>query len=185
MSLFKWLCAETEPTAFEVYVSANRGVRGKMLSQALDRYAHRLFAAEIAEIREAMKALDRLAKVRNQIAHGHVSKMSMTYGKEKVMDGHYLVPSLNEAGHQIVRDPRYAHTATEIDAWRDEVRHERGRIMDATLAPQLREQEQIKKQGGDAFMNLTIAKAIVERRIQPGSYTMTPKQSVVNESDDG
>jgi len=36
---------------------------------------------------------------------------------------------------------KYAHTAAEIDEWRDEVRHERGRIMDVWIAIATRDQD--------------------------------------------
>ncbi|MEM9421578.1 MAG: hypothetical protein AAF986_03575, partial [Pseudomonadota bacterium] len=58
------------------------------------------------------------------------SNMKLQSNGVLVMEGHFLVPSLNESGTHIARDQRYALTATEIDEWRDLVREERAKILD-------------------------------------------------------
>ncbi|MFC5342492.1 hypothetical protein ACETK8_12595 [Brevundimonas staleyi] len=141
MGVFSFLCSKVEPTAFDTYVAGSRSVRSRMLLVALNRYQERFTSAELGEIRAAMKALDRLALMRNQIAHGHVGSRNSTVDGVVVMEGHFLLPSLNEVGHHIARDFRYSHTAADIDEWRDRVRAERARIMDAEMGARMRDQE--------------------------------------------
>ena len=141
MGIFRWLCAEIEPIAFDTYVASSRSTRAKMLQLALSHYKTLFLPEEVETIRASMKALDKLAPMRNQIAHGHVSEAHRTTDGVVTMSGNFLVPSLNEQGQYIVRDFRYAHTASEIDEWRDEVRAKRGLIMDAHHAAMIRQQE--------------------------------------------
>lgn len=140
MGVFNLLCATREPTAFETYVASSRSVRGKMLLWAITRYEARFQPQEALAIRAAIKALDKLSPMRNQIAHGHVTNTNRTCDGVMMMEGHFLIPSLNEMGQHVTRDFRYAHTASEIDAWRDKVREERGCVMDIRLAVMSREQ---------------------------------------------
>ncbi|AYV47627.1 hypothetical protein CFHF_26445 [Caulobacter flavus] len=103
--------------------------------------------------------------MRNQIAHGHVGNTKQVVDDVIVMEGNFLLPSLNEAGHQVMRDYRYAHTAAEIDAWRDQVRDERARIMDAELAAVVRAQNSHMAMSSDDLRALSIVEAISEGRI--------------------
>lgn len=177
MGLFSWLCAKAEPTAFETYVASSRSVRGKMLLSALTRYKRRFLDAELAEIRSAMKALDRLAPMRNQIAHGHVGNTKRVTNGVVVMEGNFLMPSLNETGHQMRRDYRYAHTAVEIDAWRDQVRAERARIMDAEYSAIMRDQAAQQALAPEDQIALSIIEAISEGRVPISNFAVTRKQS--------
>lgn len=140
MGVFNWLCANQEPTAIETYAASSRSARGKMMVFALARYEARFLPNELLEIRAGIKALDKLAPMRNQIAHGHVSHQNRTVDGVQTMTGNFLVPALNEFGQHIARDPRYAHTAIEIDTWREKVRDERWHVVSAWTAAIAREQ---------------------------------------------
>lgn len=170
MGVFKHLCAKREPTAFEAYVAAGRSTRGSMLKGALERYSGVYLPEEIKVIRDALGALNGLAPVRNQIAHGHVSKQSATHNGVVVMDGNFLVPSLNERGDHIDREIRYALTAAEIDAWRDKVRAVRGTVLDAWTAAQVREQNARQAESLDAQHTRSIAEAIVDGKAPPDRF---------------
>ena len=177
MGLFGWLCSKAEPTAFETYVASSRSARGKMLLSALGRYERRFLETELVEIRAAMKALDRLAQMRNQIAHGHVSSTKRIEDDVVIMEGNFLLPSLNEAGHQVMRDFRYAHTAQEIDVWRDRVRAERAKIMDAHHAAVMRAQNARLALAREDLMALSVIEAINDGRIPVSDYVLSPKRS--------
>ena len=172
MGLFGWLCGATEPTAFETYVAASRSARTKMMSSALVRYEARFLPDEVLLIRSSMRALEKLASVRNQIAHGHVVNVSTVRDDVLTMEGNFLVPSLNERGRHIARDLRYAHSASEIDAWCIQVRHERGRVMDSMLAAQLRDQAQRAALSPEAQMTVAISEAIAARKISSEGYVV-------------
>lgn len=144
MSLFRWLCGRVEPVAFAAYVNAPRKVRVFMLCLAIETYRHRLLDAEIEKLTEAISSLDRLASVRNQIAHGTVSKMTLQKGqpdgrKEKIADGNYLLPSLSELGWQ-QRDFKFHHTAETVNKFEQEVRDHRWTIMQIEMDAFTREQ---------------------------------------------
>lgn len=141
MGVFKSLCAKTEPVAFETYVRSNRANRTKMLKRALSTYSDYYTDDESDAILLAVAELNKLAPVRNQIAHGHCSKQRSTQDGKLVMDGHYLVPSVNENGDRMLREQRYALSAVEIDEWRDAVRDQRGTIMDIYIAAGKRAQD--------------------------------------------
>ena len=174
MGVFHWLCAKAEPTAFETYVTSSRGNRGKMLLAALKRYQSRFLPDELNEIRSALKVLDKLAPVRNEIAHGHVAENTRTEDGVVVMAGSFLMPSLNEGGwHE--RSYRYAHTAVEIDDWREKVRTQRARIMDASFAARIREQEAHQALDMSVKMTISIAEAITERRVSPDKFELVRK----------
>ena len=172
MGLFRWLCATSEPVAFEAYVAASRSARGKMLLSALTRYHDHFQPQELIDIRAAVKALDKLSPMRNQIAHGHVSHQRRTSDDILIMDGNFLVPSLNEAGHQTERDIRYAHTAEEIDNWRDRVRAEREKIMDAEGAARKRAQDSRMAMSAEDQRTLALAEAIVQKRTPISAFSI-------------
>jgi len=172
MGVFAWLCSKAEPTAFETYVAASRSSRGKMLLAALARYRTRFVKEELDDIRAGMKALDKLSAMRNQIAHGHVGETHCISDDVVVMDGHFLLPSLNETGHHIERSFRFAHTAVEIDVWRDRVRVERAKIMDAHNAARRREQEEDMALSAEEKSTLRTAEEITEKRIPASDYVI-------------
>lgn len=138
MGIFRQLCATKEPVAFEAYVRSGRAVRIKMLKDALAKYSGYFTEDETAEMLDAIGNLNGLAQIRNQIAHGHVAKMRVESDGVLEMDGHFLVPSINEKGQHMFRNSRYALTAQEIDVWRQQVRAERAKIMDIGAAALLR-----------------------------------------------
>jgi hypothetical protein len=141
MGLFRILCGFSEPTAFEAFVSSPRNRRGEMIKAAMKRYKGRFTGNEIEQVLAAMKALDKLAATRNEIAHGHCSQPTVTHNGDVVMSGNYLLPSLNEQGwHE--RSFRYAHTVESMSAFVAEVRQHRGVIMDVQFAVQIRKQEE-------------------------------------------
>lgn len=172
MGVFGWLCSKAEPTAFETYVAASRSSRNKMLLSALTRYRSRFLKEELDAIRAGMKALDKLSAMRNQIAHGHVGHFHWVSDEVVVMDGHFLLPSLNETGHQIERSFRFAHTASEIDAWRDLVRAERVKIMDAHSAARRRAQEADMALTAQERSTLMAAEGIIEKRLSASDYVI-------------
>lgn len=134
MGVFRDLCGKDEPVAFETYVKSNRATRTRMLRTALEKYPGRFTKEETVLILRALVKLDKLAKKRNQIAHGHVSKQTSRRDGVIEMQGNFLVPSFNESGDRLMRDQRYALTAAEIDEWRDLVRAERASIIDIQVA---------------------------------------------------
>lgn len=138
MGVFKALCGAKEPVAFDTYVRSGRAARLKMLKDALSKYPGYFTKDETADILSAIGTLNGLVQTRNQIAHGHVAKMRVESDGVLEMDGHFLVPSLNEKGQHMFRDSRYALTAAEIDEWREKVRAERAKIMDISTAAMLR-----------------------------------------------
>lgn len=140
MGLFKDLCQEFEPIAVEIYIQAPRNVRSSMLKLALKIYAHRFIDDEIAKILDAMKRLEALAEVRNQIAHGHCSNYSVHEDNVQVASGHYLLPSLNE-GEFHERSLRFHHVPATIDAFREEVRDLRWQIIQASRGLRIRSQD--------------------------------------------
>lgn len=140
MGLFSLLCKEREPTAFDMYVASPRSRRGDMLRDALGRYERRIGTEKAKEVRLILKELDKLAAMRNEIAHGHCSQVSRTENNIKTMSGHYLMPSLNEGGwHE--RSYRYAHTAETMNEFTVAVRAQRAKIMDIKTEVVVAEQE--------------------------------------------
>lgn len=135
MGLFRVLCEKREPTAYAAYVAAPRTPRAVMLRGAMDRYSKRFIEGEVKQVEEAMRALDKLASRRNEIAHGycvHYSSASMV--------GHYLLPSFHEQV-LIERDPRFAHTPTTMKQFSDAVTKLAVAVDDVRGAVMVREQE--------------------------------------------
>ncbi|WNJ89186.1 hypothetical protein [Bosea sp. 685] len=133
MGLFKLLVQNDEPVAIDAYIKSNRAGRGAMLRNALVRYERRLETASAEKILKAMKALDKLAPTRNEIAHGHCSRFKQTVNGTVVMEGHYLLPSFNEAGwHE--RSLRYTHTVESITAFRADVGEQHAILLNANMA---------------------------------------------------
>lgn len=142
MGLFKALCNDFEPIAVESYVQAPRNVRSSMLKLALKSYAHRFLEGEVAAVLDALKRLDALAEIRNQIAHGHCSNFSAQENGVQVASGHYLLPSLNEGTYH-ERNHGFHHIPATINAFTAEVRLHRGRIMDVSIALRMRNQDNL------------------------------------------
>lgn len=130
--LFEAVCQGNEKVGFETYCIAPRQSRDRMLLSALKYYSNEVSPEEIKIIQTAIKELTRLASLRNEIAHGYVSNQTVTENGVKVMEGNYLVSSIDPSGNTVPRgfNLKYAHTAAEIDEWRDKVRIYRGTIID-------------------------------------------------------
>ncbi|AZB69072.1 hypothetical protein [Cereibacter sphaeroides] len=140
--LFTQLCGAKEPVAAETFRVAPRQSRVMMLKSALRHHASRATPEETSVVIDAIKKIDKLAPTRNEIAHGHVSEINETIDGHVVKRGNFLSSTLDPLGHVASREAnkRYAHTAAEIDEWRDKVRHERGRIIDVWMAIVMRDQ---------------------------------------------
>ena len=134
--LFISLCNDREPIAVGTFRVAPRKSRNEMIKSALEHHASRINRDEVAYVIDALKKLDKLASMRNQIAHGYVSHITATIDGKILLRGNFLTSTLNPFGTLSAREEnwKYAHTAAEIDEWRDKVRHERGRIMDVWIA---------------------------------------------------
>jgi hypothetical protein len=141
--LFVHLCKKREPIAIETFRVAPRPARVAMIKSALTHYASRVTPAENSAVLDALKKLEKLSSTRNEIAHGYVSEFSVTVDDSVTMRGNFLSSTLSPIGDLTSREAntKYAHTAAEIDEWRDKVRHERGRIMDVWEAIITRDQE--------------------------------------------
>ena len=140
--LFVHLCNMREPIAIETFRVAPRPARGAMIKSALKHHASRVTPEQAPAILDALKKLENLSSMRNEIAHGHVSQISKNENDHIIMQGNFLSSTINPMGIWASREDnkKYAHTAAEIDEWRDKVRHERGRIMDVWEAIVTRDQ---------------------------------------------
>ena len=140
--LFVHLCNMREPIAIETFRVAPRPARGAMIKSALKHHASRVTPEQASAILDALKKLEKLSSMRNEIAHGHVSQISKNENDHIIMQGNFLSSTINPMGIWASREDnkKYAHTAAEIDEWRDKVRHERGRIMDVWEAIVTRDQ---------------------------------------------
>jgi hypothetical protein len=141
--LFVHLCKKQEPIAIETFRVAPRSARGAMIKSALKHHTSRITPEENSTVLDALKKLEKLSSMRNEIAHGHVSQISRTANNRVTMRGNFLSSTLNPMGILASRETnkKYAHTAAEIDEWRDKVRHERERIMDVWIAIAKRDQD--------------------------------------------
>lgn len=175
MGLIRWLCQESEPTAFAAYVASPRSRRTAMLKEVLQRYEAAFSREELDIIRAGLKELDQLAATRNEIAHGHCSEFRSVIDGAVTMSGAYLLPSLNE-GHWHERDMRYAHTASTIADFEAQVRAVRWRIFEAYDAARMRRQE---ARNGSGY-KLDIARQIC-RRVELGQMTpLDAERSLTN-----
>ena len=166
MGLFRLLCGEREPTAFQTYVASPRNRRSSMLKSAMERYKGHFQDSEVKQLLAAMKAFDKLASIRNEIAHGHCSEVNGIIEGEVAMVGHYLLPSFNERGwHE--RSFRYSHTADTINAFTTAVREQRGIVMDIQFAIMTRAQDAEIKVSAETKMLIELAKAVADGRIPP------------------
>lgn len=139
MGLFNWL-SNQEHIAKQAYQRSPRAVRSQMLKDALSFYHRQTTDDEKSTILNGMKQLDKLAKIRNQIAHGHVSDFTQSADNEVVVKGVFLMPALNERGVPTQREPRYALTSGEIDEFREAVRDHRWEILTAQMQAMARSQ---------------------------------------------
>jgi hypothetical protein len=166
MGLFRILCKDREPTVFELYVGSPRGRRNEMLKAAIKRHQSRFQVDEINQIKAAIKALDRLASIRNEIAHGHCADVNNKVDEQTVMKGYYLLPSLNE-GFWHERSPRFAHTIESINEFTAAVRHHRGIVMDIQFAILERESEAWMKLSGETRIVMQLARDVADGLIPP------------------
>ena len=139
MGLFNWLI-KYEHIALRAYQRSPRSVRTQLLKDALDYHSGRITDDEKATILDNLKKLEKLAKIRNQIAHGSVVDFSSNMDNEVVLRGVFLMPALNELGLRVSREPRYALTSGQIDEFREVVRDYRWEIFQAQFAATSREQ---------------------------------------------
>lgn len=141
-SLFETICQRTEAIGFETFCVAPRQSRDIMLLSALAHYSDQVLAEESQQIKDAVRALGKLAKFRNEIAHGYVSHQTRTVDGSVTMQGNFLISAQDPTGMMGRRQNnlKYAHTAAEIDEWREKVRVERGVILDVQMAIVVRRQ---------------------------------------------
>jgi hypothetical protein len=156
-----------EPTAFEAYVSSNRARRGELFKFALDRYKHKFRDNEIEQLLGAINALNKLAQTRNEIAHGYCADASATQDGVQTMSGNYLVPSLH-GDRWIERSAgyRYAHTAETIHKFIEDVRTQRGIVMDVSGRLTTRHNAQFNL-GQETLMTISTAKRVAAGEIEP------------------
>lgn len=157
--LFRHLCEEREPTAFDTYKEAPRTIRAKMLKYAMKLNQHRLKAEETEIVIKALKAIDKLAEMRNEIAHGHCSNVSHSANGVEVMKGHFIIPSLSERDWQKTEHD-FAYSADDIDSFTAKVREQRGFVMDIYYALVLREQDAGQKSTREGQLTIQRAKQI-------------------------
>lgn len=141
--LFMHLCGMQEPIAMETFRVAPRPARSAMIRSALKHHVSRVTLEETSTVLGALKRLEKLSAMRNEIAHGHVSNVSVSADGVLTMRGNFLTSTLSPSGLLASREDnkKYAHTALEIDEWRDKVRDQRGRIMDVWEAIVMRDQD--------------------------------------------
>lgn len=130
--LFEHLCHEKEPIAIETFRVAPRQSRSIMMKSALQYQSGKVQPDEAADVLDALKKLEKLSTMRNQIAHGRVSEISENVNGSITVKGNFLCSTISPTGVLMPRsaNKKYAYSAKEIDQWRDKVRHERGRVMD-------------------------------------------------------
>lgn len=143
MGAFRLVCGELEEAAFNIYVGSNRGQRMRMMKSALETKKGIFGEEDNQKLLTAIKALDKLSEIRNQIAHGHCADYSSTSDGRVVMQGHFLMPSFNE-GVWHERSPRYAHTSATIKAFEDSVRLHRWSVIEIWMAALERKQKSNK-----------------------------------------
>jgi hypothetical protein len=141
MGLFANLSTPRNGLAFKVYVAASRAQRQRLLRAAIDEYGSCFVGEEKANVLRELAELDKLAPVRNEIAHGHCSNVKFTEDDKLVMSGHFLLPSLNEGFRLDRSDHRYYHTVDTIQTFTQTVRRHRGVILDVDMALRIRWQE--------------------------------------------
>jgi len=164
MRLFKHICGEAEPVASVAYEYAPRSVRYSMLEEALKHYSFRFVPDETAKILKAMKRLNKLAAVRNEIAHGMITHHTQAGKDGTVVSGYYLVSPPSEGWPH---DPgyRFHHTPTTIAAWVEQVRDQRWEVLQIYQALLIRDQEEQSKADRDWFMQRHQATAIAAGRV--------------------
>ena len=129
LGLFRAICGAVEPVGMEAFIRAPRNVRYSMLRAAMSAYSHLLEPGETEKVDASLKALDKLASLRNEIAHGHVSEVNYSIGAATTASGNYLLPSFHEQGfHE--RNFRFHHTPETIVQFVTDLRKWRGDIMD-------------------------------------------------------
>lgn len=141
--LFAGLCEMKEPVAIETFRVAPRPSRTAMIKSALKHHASRVTPDEVSNVIDALKQLEKLSSMRNEIAHGHVAEINGSVDGQTVMKGIFLSSTITPEGMLSSREKnkQYAHTAEEIDEWREKVRCERGKIMDVYFAMRIRDQD--------------------------------------------
>lgn len=169
--LFKHLCEDREPTAFDTYKKAPRRIRADMLRFAITLNRERFHDEEIKSITKALKAIDKLAETRNEIAHGHCSDVRHSVNGVEVMKGHFIVPSLSERDWKS-SDKGFAYSAKDIDSFTEKVREQRGVVMDAYFALVQGEQEAGRVITREGQLTIQRAKQI--------AYSLIPAADVLN-----
>jgi len=132
----------------------------------MSAFTHRFEPSEIKSVEKSLKALEKLAELRNEIAHGHVSNYTIQEGDQVLASGNYLLPSLNEKGpHE--RDFRFHHTLETIAQFVADVRTWRGDIVDVGAKVLMRDNEQefSPEYNGYGYMLGWIAQKIARREL--------------------
>ncbi len=166
MGLFSLLCKENEPIAFASYVKAPRSVRSSMLRLCLEVYNHKIGPNESKSIMDSITKLDKLAAVRNEIAHGSVCSLREHIDNQVIADGHYLLPSFNEQG-PFEREYRFHHTSTSIQQFEQSVQIERRKILEIINSIRLREQSAENLAGPQVYSQRDAARRIANGQIRP------------------
>lgn len=139
LDVFRHLRKESDPDAFKSYVRAPRNKRARLLRDAIRQSSDKFSSKEVSDLLTAMQHLERLAKTRNEIAHGHCSLTNSTEDGKLVMSGHYLLPSIND-GHWHERELRYAHTMNSILSFVTDVSVQKRVVIHALRDARLRAQ---------------------------------------------
>jgi len=176
LRLFRTLCDDLEPAAVKTFIAASRRPRYEMLRNAMQTYRHLLKEAEISLVEAALKRLDKLAEVRNQIAHGNVVNYSSQVGEEVAASGMYLLPSLS-AGSYHEREFKFHHTTATIKGWVQELRQPRGDIMDVSVALLMRMNAR-RNFGSDAHLFIETARRIARMELHGQAAVEAMRQAI-------
>jgi hypothetical protein len=120
----------------QVFLKGNRDRRNQMLKEALRENGHRILPPQCSEVIAALSKLNALAERRSQIAHGYCISTKQTVDGEVTMAGCYLIPSLVEGVHvdRTQNELKYAHTASSINEFTEEVRDVRWQLVQVRTA---------------------------------------------------
>lgn len=160
---FETLCGAIEPIAMQTFRIAPRAARYRMVEAAASQYDHLLIDDEAAQLQLALRRLDKLASVRNEIAHGYILHIGYTENGEQKANGYHLIPSMQEDAFASV-EPHYHHTPASILLWIEELRAPRATI--AVIGRALRRRLETRRNHTGHSYDLEItARRIVNGRL--------------------
>lgn len=130
--LFSQLIDHKEPVAAETFRVAPRSSRTAMIKSALQHHSEQVSEQQEKDIIKALKELEKLAPIRNRIAHGYVMNINTFVDNKVQMKGNFLASTVGAFGSAIWRPANYkfAMNAAEILEWVEEVRLHRGKLLD-------------------------------------------------------